>query len=236
MFPLRDTIPSYRFPVVNVSLIIVNALIFLYEVSLGPQLEPFLRTFGVVPARFFWLEANQPGQVVLRYYPLFTSMFLHGGWFHLIGNMWYLWIFGDNVEDRLGHGRYFVFYILCGLAAGFTHLYLNSQSQVPTIGASGAIAGVMGAYFLMFPYSRVITAIFLFFFVDIIEIPAFFFLGIWVFMQFVQGTLSLGLAQHAGGVAWWAHFGGFVAGALFQFVFRKRRQQIRVYRDQFRPW
>ena len=159
-------------------------------------------------------------------------MFLHGGWLHLLGNMLFLYIFGDNVEDRLGHVRYFFFYILCGVLAIVAHLITNPSSRVPTIGASGAIAGVMGAYFFLFPYARVVTLIFIFFFIDIIEIPAFFFLAFWFILQFLNGTMSFS-AQNAlsGGVAWWAHIGGFLAGIVLLFVFGVRRttRRLRLY-------
>jgi len=238
MFPLKDTIPSQTFPFVNIFLIIVNSVLFLFEVSLGPQeLQAFLQQFGVIPAKFFWMAQNEPANIIGRYFPLLTSMFLHGGWFHIIGNMWFLWIFGDNVEDRMGHARYFIFYILVGILAGLTQIYLNPTSTVPTIGASGAIAGVMGAYFILFPHSRIITMIFIFFFVDIIEIPAFFFLGIWFLIQFFQGTASLMAPSGMGGVAWWAHFGGFVAGAILVFFFKKPKRKMRpIYPDQYFPW
>ncbi len=237
MFPLRDTIPSRTFPYVTIAIIFVNSLVFLYELSLGPYLDAFIRTYGLIPREFFL--AAQQGSVsrITRYLPLFTSMFLHGGWFHIVGNMWYLWIFGDNVEDRLGHGRFFLFYILSGLAAGFTHLWLNPASTVPTVGASGAIAGVMGAYFLLFPTSRIITLIFIIFFIEIVEIPAFFYLGIWFLMQFINGAAALSLTHQGGGVAWWAHFGGFVAGALMvPFLKKPARKVPRVYHDHYFRW
>ncbi len=237
MIPLKDTIPSRTFPIVNVILIGINAFVFFIELSLGPRLEEFFFTFGVIPAKYLWLSEHEPWNWFERYYPLFTSMFLHGGWMHILGNMWYLWIFGDNVEERMGHVRYFFFYILCGLAAAFTHIYMNPNSGVPTVGASGAIAGVMGAYFILFPHSRVITLVPIFFFVDIIEIPAFFYLAFWVILQLFQGTLALAAPANSGGVAWWAHFGGFVAGAVLVFLFRKRRKTLpRTYPDQYFPW
>ncbi len=237
MFPIRDTIPSRTFPYVTIALIFINSLIFLYEVSLGPYLDTFIRTYGLIPQQFYASAQQGAGGVLGRYLPLFTSMFLHGGWFHIIGNMWYLWIFGDNVEDRLGHGRFFLFYILCGLAAGFTHLWFNPSSTVPTVGASGAIAGVMGAYFLLFPTSRIITLVFIIFFIEIIEIPAFFYLGIWFLMQFINGAATLSLTHQGGGVAWWAHFGGFVAGAiLVPFLKKPKRKLSRVYHDHYFRW
>ncbi len=228
MIPLRDTIPSRSFPFVTISLIVVNSLFFLLELMLGPHLNDFIKLFGVIPAKYFWLAEHQPGNLFERFFPLFSSMFLHGGWLHLIGNMWYLWIFGDNVEDAMGHGRFFLFYLLSGLGAGLVHIYINAGSTVPTIGASGAISGVMGAYFVLFPHSRVLTIIPIFFFIEILEIPAFFFLGFWIFLQFFQGTASLSLPDQVGGVAWWAHLGGFVFGALLSFLFVNRRRYRRA--------
>ncbi len=221
MIPLKDTIPSASFPAVTVGLIVVNTVLFLFEILLGSHLPAFLNEYGIIPARYFWLADFQPGAYGDRFFPFMSSMFLHGGWMHVIGNMWYLWIFGDNVEDRMGHGRFLAFYALSGLSAGFIHTYLNPASPVPMIGASGAIAGVMGAYLVMFPRSRVLTFVPILFFFQIIEVPALFFLGFWILLQFFQGTASLIAAESLGGVAWWAHFGGFVVGMGLQFLFRK---------------
>jgi len=232
MIPLKDTIPSRTFPFVNYTIILLNFLFFLYQLSLGPHLEKFLYAWGVVPAQFFAPLSIGHLHLSQRILPLFTSMFLHGGWLHFLGNMLYLYIFGDNVEDRLGHARYFLFYLLCGVLAAAVHLLTNTGSRVPTIGASGAIAGVMGAYFFLFPYARVVTLIFIFFFFDIVEIPAFFFLAFWFILQFLSGTVSFD-AQNAlsGGVAWWAHIGGFLAGILLLFAFgvRRTRRGMRVF-------
>ncbi len=201
MFPVSDVIPSRTTPYVTITLIALNALAFLYELQFSEEgLQAFVMSFGVVPAYFSWMT-------------VLTSMFLHGGWLHFLGNMLYLWIFGDNVEDRLGHGLYLVFYLGCGTAAALGQVFTQPYSMVPMIGASGAIAGVMGAYFVLFPHSRVLTAVFIVFFLDLIEIPAIFFLGIWFLMQFFSGIGSLGADAAAGGVAFWAHIGGFVVGA-----------------------
>jgi len=236
VFPLKDNIPSRTLPWVNYGLIIINSLVFLYEVSLGPQLQQFIQTWGVIPAHYFHLAETQPHNYIARFLPIFTSMFLHGGWFHIIGNMWFLYIFGDNVEDRMGHGRYLLFYLLSGFGATLAHIYINPTSTLPTVGASGAISGVMGAYFMLYPFARVLTLIIVFIFVDIIEIPAFFYLGFWIFLQFIQGTASL-FAGQAGGVAWWAHLGGFVVGAFLVFFFKKPKRKIpRVYPDQYFPF
>ena len=229
MIPLRDTIPSRTFPFINYTFILLNFFLFLYQVSLGYQLERFLYTWGVVPVKFFAPFDFDHLRLSDRFLPLFTSMFLHGGWLHLLGNILFLYIFGDNVEDRLGHIRYFFFFVLCGVLAVIAHLITNPSSRVPTIGASGAIAGVMGAYLFLFPYARVVTLIFVFFFVDIIEIPAFFFLAFWFILQFLNGTMSVSSANAvSGGVAWWAHIGGFLAGILLLFVFGVRRTTRRV--------
>jgi len=201
MFPLADVIPSRTTPVVTVSLIAINALAFLFQLTLSDdELQQFVQQYGVVPAYFSWVS-------------VITSMFLHGGWLHFLGNMLYLWIFGDNVEDRMGHGWYLIFYLLCGTAAAVGQAITQPYSLIPMIGASGAIAGVMGAYFVLFPHSRVLTVVFILLFVDIIEIPAIFFLGIWFLMQFFSGVGSLGSGSASGGVAFWAHVAGFATGA-----------------------
>jgi membrane associated rhomboid family serine protease len=208
MFPVSDVIPSRTTPVVTISLIALNAFAFLYELTLSdPELHRFVQSYGVVPAYF-----SLPAVV--------TSMFLHGGWLHFLGNMLYLWIFGDNVEDRLGHGWFVLFYLGCGAAAALGQVATSPVSLVPMVGASGAIAGVMGAYFVLFPHSRVLTAVFILFFMDLIEIPAIFFLGIWFLMQFFSGVGSLGADAAQGGVAFWAHIVGFAVGALAGVVWR----------------
>ena len=231
MIPLKDTIPSRTVPFINYTIILINLLCFLYQLSLGPHLEKFLYAWGVVPAQFFAPLSIGHLHLSQRILPLFTSMFLHGGWLHFLGNMLYLYIFGDNVEDRLGHARYLLFYLLCGLLAAAAHLLTNHDSRLPTIGASGAIAGVMGAYFFLYPYARVVTLIFIVFFFDIVEIPAFFFLAFWFIFQFLSGTIIATRDAMSGGVAWWAHIGGFLAGILLLFVFgvRRTRRRMRVF-------
>lgn len=217
MIPIRDTARSKSTPYINYVLIGVCGLVFIYELMIGPRIDGLVRTFGANPAQV--AQSVFQGHFSLRAVaPLFTCMFLHGGWMHLIGNMLYLYIFGDNVEDRLGHVGYLVFYILAGLGAGLTQVYFQQNSTVPLIGASGAIAGVLGAYFLLFPKARVLTVIPLFVFFPVIEVSAFFFLAFWFVLQFLQGTLSAG-ADVSGGVAWWAHTGGFVVGAVLLPVF-----------------
>jgi len=212
MIPLRDVIPSRTTPYITVTIIILNALAWLFEVSMPREnLTVFLQVWGVVPAAFIPVT-------------LVSAMFLHGSWSHVIGNMWYLWIFGDNVEDRLGHGRFVAFYLLCGIVASFGQIVLDPGSTLPMIGASGAIAGVMGAYFVLYPQSRVLTLIPLIIFWEIVELPAIMLLGFWFLMQlFSAGTLAVTANTHGGGgVAFAAHVAGFVAGVGGVFVFRKR--------------
>lgn len=232
MLPLRDTIRSRSFPLVNTGIILVNILVFLFEASLGPEVIRLMRIFGVVPARFL-THTN-----LVQFITLFTSMFLHGGWAHIISNMLALYIFGDNVEDRMGHLRYLVFYLLCGFVAGLVHIYFNPLSRVPTVGASGAISGVLGAYLVLFPTSRVITLVPFLFWPIFVEIPAVFYLGMWFISQLLNGAFALaasGFVQAYGGVAWWAHVGGFVAGLALVRLFARRRVR-RWYPDEYWPW
>ena len=221
MIPLKDKNPSHSFPFVNYLLIAANVIVFFYELSLGPGLDAFFVKYGLVPSRYFDAVANHT-QLISRYVPFFTSMFIHGGWLHIIGNMWFLFIFGDNVEDKLGHKRYLAFYLLSGLAAGGLQTYLSANSSIPTIGASGAISGVLGAYLVMFPRARIVTLIPIFFIFDIIDISAILFIGFWFLIQFFSGmqSVSHGLS---GGIAWWAHVGGFIAGILMVPIFGRRR-------------
>ncbi len=211
MFPVSDVIPSRTVPVVTIGLIAANVLVFVYQLSLPPVgLELFVGTYAVVPAWFWWPS-------------LFTSQFLHSGWMHIVWNMVYLWIFGDNVEDRLGHGRFLIFYLAGGAVAAILQILFNPFSTLPMVGASGAIAAVMGSYFVLYPHSRVLTAVFLVLFFDLVEIPALFFLGIWFLLQLVNGLGSLGVAHAAaGGTAFWAHIGGFVIGVVVGTVLKAR--------------
>ena len=212
MIPLRDVIPSRTTPYITITIIILNAAAWLFEVSLDPEtLNRFISVYGVVPAYF-----SAP--------TLITSMFLHGGWMHIIGNMWYLWIFGDNVEDRFGHGRFIVFYLLCGIVASLGQVFIDPSSTLPTIGASGAIAGVMGAYFVLYPQSRVLTLIPLIIIWEVIELPAFVLLGFWFLLQlFSAGSIAVTASSHgSGGVAFAAHVAGFLVGMAGVLVFRKR--------------
>jgi membrane associated rhomboid family serine protease len=214
VIPLRDTIRSRTAPVVTVGLIVVNVLIYLHEVALGPLLPRFMHAYGLVPARFVsWVDLGGDPLDPARYLPLLTSMFWHGGFLHLAGNMLYLWIFGDNVEDRLGHARYLAFYLLAGISAALVQIFFQPDSTLPTVGASGAIAGVLGAYFVSFPRARVLTFVPIFFLPWLVEIPAVIYLALWFVLQLVSALLD-SAAGHAdtGGIAFWAHTGGFVAG------------------------
>lgn len=224
MIPIRDNIKSRRFPVINTALIVINIAVFIYELILSQgQLTAFMSSFGVIPRRLMNLVHGE-ATFVSAVLPLFTSMFLHGGWLHLLGNLLYLWIFGDNVEDRLGRTRYLLVYITAGLLGALAQVWANPQAAEPIIGASGAIAGVLGAYFLAYPRAKVLTLLPIFFFFTFIEIPAFIFLFIWFITQWLSGYLTLGVPGNM--VAWWAHIGGFASGAVLMFVFAPRRKKI----------
>jgi membrane associated rhomboid family serine protease len=222
MIPLRDDNPSSSRPLVTYLIIATCAAVFLYMLSLGSerQLERFVFQYGAIPGEV----TGRGGATVTEEYPtLITSMFLHGGWFHLVGNMLYLWIFGDNVEDLMGHVGFLIFYLLTGVAAVLTHILLSPNSSVPLIGASGAIAGVLGAYLVLFPRARILSLIPFGFFSRFVHVPAIYFLPIWFVLQLLSGLGSIG-AEESAGVAWWAHVGGFVAGILLVFVFARRRR------------
>ena len=215
MFPISDIIPSRTRPVVTISLIVLNTAAYLYQLQLDEtSLQRLVFGHGVIPASFSLADAV-------------TSLFLHADLVHIGGNMVFLWIFGDNVEDRLGHVRYLAFYLLCGIAGALAETFAEPASFVPMIGASGAVAGVMGAYFLLYPRSRVLTVVFLIFFLDIIEIPAVFLLGVWFLLQLAHGALAPDVP--GGGIAFWAHAGGFLTGALVGFVSRMRAPADRAY-------
>ena len=213
MIPLRDVIPSRTTPYITVTIIVLNALAWFYELVLPPDVLPvFLQVYGVVPANFHATT-------------LLTSMFLHGSWSHVVGNMWYLWIFGDNIEDRVGHGRFVVFYLLCGFAAAIGQTVIDPESTLPMIGASGAIAGVMGAYFVLYPRSRVLTLIPLVIFWEVVELPAIFLLGFWFLMQlFSAGAIAITASTGGGGVAFMAHVAGFASGVAGIYIFRRRQR------------
>jgi membrane associated rhomboid family serine protease len=227
MIPLRDAIPSHSFPAATVVLIALNVLAFLYELSLGRQLDLFIMQYGAVPLRFILAGQMEQVSTLERFLPLFTSMFLHGGWLHIGGNMLYLWIFGDNVEDRLGHLRFVLFYLACGLAAALAQIYMHPTSKIPMVGASGAVAGVLGGYLILFPHSRILALIPILFFFQIVELPAVLFLIFWFGMQFLNGAVSITGASHTTeGVAWWAHIGGFVSGMALGFLIPKRKRRL----------
>ncbi|MDR5708251.1 MAG: rhomboid family intramembrane serine protease [Armatimonadota bacterium] len=217
MIPLRDSLPGRRTPVTMLTLLGTNIFVFLYTVSLGNpwEIQAFFETYGLVPARI--LGPDPP------YYTLLTSMFLHGGWLHLGGNMLYLWIFGNNVEDATGHVGFLAFYVLCGLVAAFVQILIQPASRVPMVGASGAIAGVLGGYLVLYPRARILALVPLGFFLHLTEVPAILFLPMWFLLQLVYGIASLGVrSEFGGGVAFWAHVGGFVAGLVCIRVFARR--------------
>ena len=223
MLPLGDNNPRRTTPFVTWLFIGINILMFMWELSLGPNLERALTGVAFIPARF-WANPN----LVQEFIRTMTSMFLHGGWLHLGGNMLYLWIFGDNIEDRLGHTRYAIFYVLCGILATLAHAVASPMSRLPSIGASGAIAGVLGGYLVLFPHARVTTVIPIFVFVTVREIPAIFVLGMWFVLQFFSGAASIGASQDVGGVAYFAHIGGFVAGMILVVLFGGLRRRFRT--------
>ena len=224
MIPIRDDAPRYTTPWINYFLIVLNCLVFLYELQLGPRnLSTLFLTFGMVPGRM--TAALRVGAFAAGFLPVLTSMFMHAGWLHIIFNMWWLWIFGDNVEDSLGHFPYLIFYLLSGLGAAMVHILFNWGSRVPSVGASGAIAGVMGAYFVLFPSARVLTFIFVFF----TWLPAWLILGYWFVLQFLTGAAtSMAAGQgSSGGIAVWAHVGGFLAGVVMIKLFPRRAPRYR---------
>lgn len=222
MIPLRDSIPHTHPPLVTVGLILVNCAVFVQEVLLNPpQREAMFQAYALIPARSLEMLSDSPASAPQAILPFFTSMFLHGGWLHLIGNMWFLWIFGDNVEDRTGHGRFLALYVCGGLAGAVTHMAFSLNSMLPTVGASGAIAAVMGAYLITFPGARVLTLVPIFFFLTTVEIPAYLILVYWLLLQLLSGVASVGATDATGGVAWFAHVGGFVAGVPLMLLLRR---------------
>ena len=216
MIPIKDTVQRRTFPFVTVAIIVVNTLAFFLELSLHESIrEDFIYLFGLVPARYahpVWAQFH--GFSLDSYWSFLTSLFLHGSWLHLAGNLWFLYLFGDNVEDRLGPVRFFFFYLLAGIGANLVHFLVNHDSTHPVIGASGAIAGVMAAYLRLFPRARIVTLIPILFLPYFIEVPAVLFMGFWFFFQLYSGAASLMVTASAGGIAWWAHVGGFAAGFL----------------------
>lgn len=237
MIPIKDDQPRFSTPFITYVLVAINVVVFLFELSVGAQgqraLNAFIEEFGVVPSHFTnALNGHYALPFVGLFIPVLTSMFLHASWLHILGNMWVLWIFGDNIEDYLGHFTYLVFYLVCGFAASITHIALNLGSNVPSVGASGAIAGVMGAYFLLYPKARVLTLVpFLIFFT--MWLPAWVVLGYWFLTQFMSGATSIAFSSQTGGggIAFWAHVGGFVAGIVMIKLFPQR-----AYGRRYATW
>lgn len=222
MFPLYDTVRSRKFPLINLMLIFANGLAFFHELQMGSSaLKGFIFTWGLIPSHLLTDPSN-------AWMTIFTAMFLHGGWFHILSNMWVLYIFGDNVEARMGGMRYLIFYLLSGVAAGLLQTYILPASQVPMIGASGAVAGVLGAYLVLFPQSRIASLVPIFFIFTLIEIPAFIFLLFWFVSQLYSGLFMI-QGGSGSGIAWWAHVGGFLFGLVMVFVFARRRTTYRSY-------
>jgi len=235
MFPLKDTILHLGFPYITWALIILNGVIFLFEISIPRDLlGTIFYLFGLVPAKYSYPRwAYIHGLPFDDYLSFLTNMFLHGGWLHLIGNMWFLHLFGSTLEDRLGHWRFLIFYLLSGIAASVIYFMVDIHSMLPSFGASGAIAGVMGAYIVMFPRARILTLVLIFFFPVFVQISAFVYIGLWFLMQLISGTLTLGSPEAAGGVAWWGHIGGFVTGIVLLPFFRRGGPSSRTrYADE----
>ena len=226
MLPLKDDVPTHSTPVVTVGLIVINVLVFLYQFSLsagaGKAAEEFIREFGLVPCRLTGscaVALDLPSPLLT----IFTSMFMHGGLFHIGGNMLYLWIFGNNIEDTLGHGRFLIFDLACGIAAALGQTIISPASTVPMVGASGAVSGALGAYLLLFPHASVVTLMIFGIFVRLVRIPALIVLGFWIVVQLINGFLTVSLGKsEGGGVAWFAHIGGFVAGLILLFLLHPR--------------
>ncbi len=236
MFPIQDSAPRRRTPIATYLLIGINVVVFLLEVILPPHiLQAIVYYFGVVPVRYTYPSVAKHFVPGLKYLDFITCMFLHGGWMHLFGNMWTLWIFGDNVEDRMGSIRFLFFYLTCGIIASLFHIYMHPRSFVPIIGASGAISGVLGAYYVLFPLSRIIVMVPILFFPFFFEMLAVFYLAWWFIIQLLSGTFSIVHQQIAGGVAWWAHVGGFLAG-IFLHRFFCIGSDNRSYKDESTPW
>jgi membrane associated rhomboid family serine protease len=235
MFPIQDSVPSRSVPVVTRALILINVVVFFFELSLSREsIIQLFYLFGVVPARFTDPEwAASIGFPIGSYWSLLTHQFLHGGWLHIVANMWTLWIFGDNVEDRMGPLRFIIFYLVCGVLAALTQVLVTPDATIPSVGASGAIAGVLGAYLLFFPTARLIVLIPILFFPFFFELPAVIFLVLWFFIQLFSGTAMLASPQQVGGIAFWAHIGGFIAGMLLCRFFVRRPVRRRLQPDEY---
>jgi membrane associated rhomboid family serine protease len=235
VFPIQDSVPSRSIPVVTRALILVNVVVFFFELGLSDYgLEQVFYLFGIVPARFAHPDwAVSVGFPAESYLSLLTHQFMHGGWLHIISNMWMLWFFGDNVEDRMGPVRFAIFYLACGVLAALTHVLSSPNSTVPSVGASGAIAGVLGAYFLLFPTARLVVMFPVLFFPFFFEVPAVFYLGVWFSIQLFSGALALAGPEEVAGIAWWAHIGGFLAGMLLCGLFVQRPAPRRMQLDEY---
>jgi membrane associated rhomboid family serine protease len=235
MFPIQDSVPSRSVPVVTRALILINVVVFFFELSLSREsIIQLFYLFGVVPARFTDPEwAASIGFPIGSYWSLLTHQFLHGGWLHIVANMWTLWIFGDNVEDRMGPLRFIIFYLVCGVLAALTQVLVTPDATIPSVGASGAIAGILGAYLLFFPTARLIVLIPILFFPFFFELPAVIFLVFWFFIQLFSGTAMLASPQQVGGIAFWAHIGGFIAGMLLCIFFVRRPVRRRLQPDEY---
>jgi membrane associated rhomboid family serine protease len=220
MFPLWDDLPTKKFPLITVAIIVLNTIVYLYEASLGEKFTQFIYAMGLIPFEITHHTDLLPTGPSIIYLTIFTSMFMHGSIIHLLGNMLFLWIFGNNVEEYLGRVNFIIFYLVCGLSAAFTQIFFNPNSTMPMVGASGAIAGVLGAYLLLYPRARVTTVIFFGFFIRLIKIPAVVVLSFWIIYQFLYGISSLAVKTGEGGVAWFAHIGGFIGGIILIKLFK----------------
>jgi membrane associated rhomboid family serine protease len=231
MFPVKSAVACRYPPVVTWTLIAANCAVFFHQIALGPdELEWFVFQYALIPARYFSPELDGGGPLApADYLPFISNIFLHSGWLHLILNMWSLWLFGPAVEDRLGHTRYLVFYLAAGIIASATHAVVNATSEVPALGASGAIAGVLGCYIRLFPFARMIVLVPILFFPLFFEVPAILFAGFWFIVQLLQGTAGLLTPSFGDGIAWWAHIGGFVAGAVLAPLLRRPNRSYRPY-------
>lgn len=222
MIPYKDDNPIYTFPYITIGIIVLDILIFFLQITSRSGMKEITYAYGAIPHYLLTFEKTQPIHPVMT---IFSSMFMHGGLFHLGGNMLYLWIFGNNIEDRLGHLRFIIFYLFCGVFAAYAHTIANSHSTIPMIGASGAVSGILGAYLLLFPRASVHTLIFLGFFITTVKIPALIVIGFWAIIQFINGLLSTGL-HGVSGVAWFAHIGGFLIGLVMIKLWLPRRRKL----------
>jgi len=220
MFPLWDDQPTKKFPLITVAIIVLNTIVYLYEASLGEKFTQFIYAMGLIPFEITHHIDLLPTSPSIIYLTIFTSMFMHGSIIHLLGNMLFLWIFGNNVEEYLGRVNFIIFYLICGISAAFTQIFFNPNSTMPMVGASGAIAGVLGAYLLLYPRARVTTVIIFGFFIRLIKIPAVVVLSFWIIYQFLYGISSLAVKTGESGVAWFAHIGGFIGGIILIKLFK----------------